>query len=61
MNILLSQEVYNRFCALSPIERSDSLVTIMRLTVEVTRELLKDCPESVDEFLYMCRAQQGMH
>lgn len=53
----LSVEVCNRFLALPPAERRDPLATVMRLTVEVTRELLEDCPESVDEFLSMFATQ----
>lgn len=58
----LSKEVCNRFLALSPAERADPLMTIMRLTVKVTRELDEDGPESVNEFLRLCAAQPGgMH
>lgn len=61
-NHVLSTEVCNRFLALPPSARVDALATIMRLTVEVTRELLADEPECVEEFLRMCAAQPGgMH
>lgn len=51
MNTLLSQEVSNRYAQLSPTERILPHVALMRITVEVTRDLMRDRPESVDEFL----------
>lgn len=59
MSTLLSQEVCNRFLKLSVSERMDALNAIMRITVEVTRELMTKRPESVDEFLQMVSAQPG--
>lgn len=53
MNTLLSQEVCNRYLKLPPDERVDGLTALMRITVEVTRELLAKHPASVDEFLRM--------
>lgn len=51
MSTLLSQEVCNRFLKLPMSERMDALNVIMRITVEVTRELMEKNPKSVDEFL----------
>lgn len=59
MSTLLSQEVCNRFLKLPMSERMDALNVIMRITVEVTRELMQKNPGSVDEFLRMCAAQPG--
>jgi hypothetical protein len=61
-NTMLATEVCNRYLALPPADRVDVLATIMRLTVEVTRELEQDGPEAVNEFLRLCAAQPGgMH
>jgi hypothetical protein len=58
----LATEVCNRYLALPLSERADVFTAIMRLTVQVTRELEKDGPEAVDEFLRLCAAQPGgMH
>lgn len=57
MNTLLSQEVCNRYERLSPAERMLPHVALMRITVEVTRELMNKNPQSVDEFLQLCAAQ----
>ncbi len=59
MNTLLSQEVCNRYERLSPAERILPHVALMRITVEVTRELMQKSPDSVDEFLRMVSAQAG--
>ena len=59
MNTLLSQEVCNRFFQLPESQRGDGITTLMRITVEVTRELERRSPGSVDEFLRMTRAQPG--
>lgn len=59
MNTLLSQEVCNRYERLSPAERMLPHVALLRIAVEVTRELMQKDPSSVDEFLRMCAAQHG--
>jgi hypothetical protein len=51
MNTLLHQEVANRFRALPEVERIDQTLALVRIVVEVTRDLMQDSPESVDEFL----------
>lgn len=48
---LLHQEVANRFHALPEVERIDKTMALVRVTAEVTRDLMRDRPESVDEFL----------
>lgn len=56
MSTLLSQEVMNRFLRLPATERADALTVLMRITVQVTRELMHKNPDSVDEFLFMTSA-----
>ena len=51
MNTLLHQEVANRLRALPDAQRVDPVLDLMRITAEVVRDLERDCPESVDEFL----------
>jgi hypothetical protein len=51
MNSLLHQEVENRFCAMPDAQRIDPFIDLMRIAVEVTRELMQKRPESIDEFL----------
>jgi hypothetical protein len=51
MNTLLHQEVENRFCALPDAQRIDPFIDLMRIAVQVTRELMQKRPESIDEFL----------
>ena len=52
MNTLLSQEVSNRFERLPPAEKTPA--AMVRITVEVTCELLYKQPERVEEFLRLC-------
>ena len=52
MNTLLSQEVCNRFEVLPPAEKTPA--AMVRITVEVTCELLYRSPESVEEYLRLC-------
>lgn len=51
MNTLLHTEVANRFRRLTDAERVDPVLDLMRIAVEVTRELMLKQPERVDEFL----------
>lgn len=51
MNTLLHTEVASRFRALPEAERIDKTLALVRIVVEVTRDLMQDSPESVDEFL----------
>lgn len=51
MNTLLHQEVANRFRALPEAKKLDPVIALVRITAEVTRELMKHSPESVDDFL----------
>lgn len=52
MNNLLSQEVCNRFARLPPAEQTPA--AMVRITVEVTCELLYKQPDSVEEYLRLC-------
>lgn len=51
MTTLLHTEVANRFAALPEVERIDKVLALVRITAEVTRDLMQDCPEAVDDFL----------
>lgn len=51
MTTLLHTEVASRFRALPEAERIDPILALVRIAVEVTRELMQDSPESVDDFL----------
>lgn len=51
MNTLLHTEVANRLRALPDSQRVDPVLDLMRITAEVVRELERDSPESIDEFL----------
>lgn len=55
---LLSQEISNRYAALSYTERRNPCAALIRITVEVTRQFLKDDPERVEEYLRLYAAQQ---
>lgn len=52
MNTLLSQEVCNRFALLPPSDQTPA--SMVRITVEVTCELLYKQPERVEEYLRLC-------
>lgn len=52
MNTLLSQEVCNRFEQLQTADKTPA--AMIRITVEVTCELLYRAPESVEEYLRLC-------
>lgn len=56
-NPLLAQELENRFMQLPVAERQHPFA-LVRTAVELTRDLMKDSPESVDDFLRMLGAQQ---
>jgi hypothetical protein len=51
MTTLLHQEVENRFCAIPDAQRIDPFIDVMRITAEVVRDLMQDCPEAIDDFL----------
>ena len=51
MNTLLHIEVANRMRAMPDAQRVDPVLDLMRITAEVVRDLERDCPESIDEFL----------
>lgn len=51
MTTLLHTEVANRFAALPEVERIDKTLALVRITAEVVRDLMRDCPEAVDDFL----------
>jgi len=51
INMLLQQEVRNRFHALPIAERIDAARALIRITTEVTIELLAQSPESFTEYL----------
>lgn len=53
---LLAQELENRFMQLPVAERQHPFA-LVRTAVELTRDLMKDSPASVDEFLQMLGAQ----
>jgi hypothetical protein len=54
MSALLAQELENRFMQLPATQRKDPR-SLIRIAVELTRDLMKDSPESVDEFLSFLR------
>ena len=51
MNTLLSQEVCNRFERLPPAEKTPA--ALVRITVDVTCELLERSPERVAEYRHL--------
>lgn len=51
----LATELENRFRQLPASERDDPR-SLIRITVELTRDLMQDCPQRVDEFLRMLRS-----
>lgn len=48
---LLHIEVANQLRAMPDAQRVDPVLDLMRITAEVVRDLERDCPESIDEFL----------
>ena len=51
MTTLLHTEVANRLRAMPDAQRVDPVLDLMRIVVEVTRELTELSPESIEEFL----------
>jgi hypothetical protein len=51
VNSLLHTEVANRLRALPDAQRVDPVLDLMRVVVEVTRELGEISPESIEDFL----------
>lgn len=54
-SLFLAKELENRFMQLPTADRDDPR-SLIRITVELTRDLMKDSPASVDEFLRMLRS-----
>lgn len=54
----LSQEIQNRFVALPSDEKRDVCLALVRIAVEVTRELMQHNPAVVEEFLGFERANR---
>lgn len=59
----LGQEIQNRFLSLPPDEKRDVCLAMVRVAIEVTREMMLTNPECVDEHLRLAAASKlrGMH
>lgn len=54
-----AQEIVNRLGRIPPAERIDAFADTIRVTAELTREIIGRSPELVDEFIRSCQIRLG--